>query len=94
MTHEQKAQSYFEEWIGADRIYIEKELIAFAAYCLEKREGEPRWKAYPQNKPTEIGMYLIIQDGLDAVLFEWWASDMFVHYTDVIAFMEIPKYKK
>jgi hypothetical protein len=53
----------------------------------------PQWKAYPENKPTEIGMYLIIQDGFDAVLLDWWASDMFVDYDDVVAFMPIPKYK-
>ena len=54
---------------------------------------ENKWKAYPENKPTEIGMYLIIQNGFDAALFDWWASDMFVAYDDVVAFLPIPKYK-
>jgi hypothetical protein len=100
MTHDQKTkvEEYLFDYITSSGSYNPpfqtEDLVEFAGYCIEQREKETGWKAYPQNKPTEIGMYLIIQDGLDAVIFDRWASDSFVHYSDVIAFIEIPKYKQ
>ena len=88
-----KIEEYLFDWIAGDYNppFNTDDLVQFAAYCLEERAKETGWKNYPENKPDKNGMYLVVRDGgLD---IDWWAGDMFVDHTDVIAFMPIPKYK-
>lgn len=92
-----KIEEYLFDWIASSGTYNPPfntdDLLQFAAYCLEQRDKEMRWRAYPKNKPDKIGSYLVMREGYDEVGFDWWAGDMFVDHTDVIAFMPILKYK-
>jgi len=96
MTTPEQIEKWFEEW-KPESLHPEdryKDMIAFATYCLDMQGKEESWLAYPENKPTEVGFYLVMRDGYDEMNFDWWASDMFLDFTDVIAFMPVPKYKK
>ena len=92
-----KIEEYLFDWIASSGTYNPPfntdDLLEFAAYCLEQRDKEIGWRAYPKNKPDKIGSYLVMREGYDEVGFDWWASDMFVDHTDIIAFMPISKYK-
>lgn len=96
--HQQQAEALFEEFMGKpddDTLgteYVRKDItIAFAAFCLEKNG----WKKYPDEKPENIGEYLvIINDGDDykpSLLRK--INDNHVWSRAVIAFMPIPEYK-
>jgi len=91
-----KIEEYLFDWIAGDYNppFNTDDLVQFAAYCLEQREKELGWKAYPQNKPDKIGSYLVMRDGYDEMSFDWWGNDMFMLNVNVIAFMPIPKYKQ
>ena len=97
--HQQQAEALFEEWrekqewaiSGANHFPDKSDLISFAAFCLEKSG----WKKYPDEKPENIGEYLvIINDGDDykpSLLRK--INDNHVWSRAVIAFMPIPEYK-
>ena len=91
-NHQQQAEALFEEWkkneCGPAGPW---HIIAFGAFCLEKSG----WKKYPDEKPENIGEYLvIINDGDDykpSLLRK--INDNHVWSRAVIAFMPIPEYK-
>lgn len=89
--YKKQAQLYYREYKGQDPNVSEGiNMTNFAAFCLEKNG----WKKYPDEKPENIGEYLvIINDGDDykpSLLRK--INDNHVWSRAVIAFMPIPEY--
>jgi len=58
MTNEQKAQAWYKEYGGVGD--ETNDIIAFAAFCLDKREVETGWRKYPDEKPEKDGLILTL----------------------------------
>jgi hypothetical protein len=73
MTNEQKAQEWFEEFrpniVEIDRT---AHMIAFAAFCLDKRENETELNKYIQSIRSNFEMWRANQ--INDVAFTWHLS--------------------
>lgn len=78
------------EWL-VDQVDYDQILHPYYINQALEMERENGWQKYPDSKPKQVGIHLVITNGLDMVRFDWWAGDMFIDYSDVIAFLPIPK---